>query len=455
MKYATLAAFAAAAAAFVIPDDVMAQDLLLPSANHDTSDSWATDGQDMLLSVEEFVKQTASVIEHEINDVLDAFSGELDDINEQDRPRHGHHGGHHRHGDPNKTIYELVKESNYTKTFAKLVDEYDDIKALLDDSKKNHTLFVPLDSAFEHLPEHKKPSKDFVLGLLKYHVVPGSYPVGRVLASHTIPTELTLADLDNNPQRLRVSVSLFGVRLNLYSKVRAGNIVASNGVIHAVDKILMPPPAAAKLIKIFPSKFSTLALALETTGVGAALKDIETTGSTLFAPSNAAFAKLGPRLNAFLFSDHGKKYLAALLKYHVVANETLYSDAYYGKGKSSEGFDEEEDTTAGLRPPPSQTWHFDLPSLLNEKPIAVDVRRWMRWTTITVNKWVRVSLQDAVAEDGVIHVIENVLIPPHKHKKPDEEGDDYENDGISEEELKERLGDLVEDEKKNESWGDL
>ena len=54
---------------------------------------------------------------------------------------------------------------------------------------------------------------------------------------------------------------------------------------------------------------------------------------TLFAPSNFAFQKLGPRINAFLFSKYGLKYLKALLKYHVVANQTLYSDAYY-KGES-------------------------------------------------------------------------------------------------------------------------
>ena len=52
-------------------------------------------------------------------------------------------------------------------------------------------------------------------------------------------------------------------------------------------------------------------------------------GGTVFAPSNFAFQKLGPRINAFLFSHYGQKYLKALLKYHIVANETLYSDAYY------------------------------------------------------------------------------------------------------------------------------
>ena len=52
-------------------------------------------------------------------------------------------------------------------------------------------------------------------------------------------------------------------------------------------------------------------------------------GGTVFAPSNFAFQKLGPKINGFLFSKYGQKYLKALLEYHVVANQTLYSDAYY------------------------------------------------------------------------------------------------------------------------------
>lgn len=54
-----------------------------------------------------------------------------------------------------------------------------------------------------------------------------------------------------------------------------------------------------------------------------------TAGQTFFAPTNFAFQKLGPKINAFLFSKYGQKYLKALLKYHVVGYQTLYSDAFY------------------------------------------------------------------------------------------------------------------------------
>ncbi len=86
------------------------------------------------------------------------------------------------------------------------------------------------------------------------------------------------------------------------------------------------------IIDLLPGEFSTLELGLGETGLIHALNDTSNhVGGTLFAPSNFAFRKLGTRINAFLFSRYGQKYLKALLKYHVVANQTLYSDAYYDK----------------------------------------------------------------------------------------------------------------------------
>lgn len=101
-------------------------------------------------------------------------------------------------------------------------------------------------------------------------------------------------------------------------------------MIHGVDSLLIPPPKAADIIQLLPGEFSTLELGLTKTGLFKAINDTSNhVGGTLFAPSNFAFQMLGPKINAFLFSSYGQKYLKALLKYHVVANQTLYSDAFY------------------------------------------------------------------------------------------------------------------------------
>jgi uncharacterized surface protein with fasciclin (FAS1) repeats len=101
-------------------------------------------------------------------------------------------------------------------------------------------------------------------------------------------------------------------------------------VIHGVDSLLIPPPKSADIIQFLPGEFSTLELGLTKTGLFKAVNDTSThLGGTIFAPSNFAFQKLGARVNAFLFSKYGQKYLKALLEYHIVPNQTLYSDAFY------------------------------------------------------------------------------------------------------------------------------
>jgi uncharacterized surface protein with fasciclin (FAS1) repeats len=59
-------------------------------------------------------------------------------------------------------------------------------------------------------------------------------------------------------------------------------------------------------------------------------------GGTFFAPTNQAFAKLPAKVNAFLFSAAGQKYLKALLKYHLVPGHIVFTDAYY-KSQSDDG----------------------------------------------------------------------------------------------------------------------
>lgn len=172
----------------------------------------------------------------------------------------------------------------------------------------------------------------------------------------------------------------------------------------------MPPPPASRLITLFPSRFSTFELAVTKTGLYDELKEFpgKTTGGTLFAPSNWAFKKLGPAANAFLFnSERGLGYLKALLKYHIVINETLYTDAYYGPGG-----DQDDEKKAAAH---SRNYHVDLPTLLEDKSLSIDVARWGGFVTMKINGFTRVSVPDVPAKDGVLQVVSSVLVPPHKH----------------------------------------
>ena len=134
------------------------------------------------------------------------------------------------HHKPNKTIYELISESKYTTKFAELLKDFPEAVKVLNGSESNITYFVPTNRAFEKIPEHhKKPSHEMLEKLLMYHGSPDFYPAGRVLASHTLPSALNLSVLDDNPQRLRVGLTLRGLTVNFLTRIIAINIVSEEG----------------------------------------------------------------------------------------------------------------------------------------------------------------------------------------------------------------------------------
>ncbi|KAI9698568.1 MAG: hypothetical protein M1820_007458 [Bogoriella megaspora] len=382
---------------------------------------------------------------------LDDFEGPLPSTQHNDRPQYSpdghHHGPHHGHKKPNQTVYQLIAESKYTTKLAKLINDDEDLVKLLNGTSANFTIFAPTDRAFEKIPDHApKPSPEQIKALLSYHVSPEFYPAGRVLKTHTIPTLLSSDNLGYKslPQRLAINAGLKGLTVNFYSRIVAIDIFGTNGVIHGVDSLIIPPPRVIKIIDLVPGEFSTLELGLGKTGLLDKLNTTDHPGGTLFAPSNFAFQKLGPRINAFLFSQHGLKYLEALLKYHVVGDgNTLYSDAYYKTSK-----DESDDTVD------SEYLHLDLPTLLEDgdkhRTVAVDIARYGPFISFKVNAFSRVVVQDGVAKDGVIQVVGNVLIPPKRVQGKDDSEWTYDRE-LTVEELRERLAPYVS-ENEAERW---
>lgn len=331
----------------------------------------------------------------------------------------GSPAGHGHHDESSHTIYELISKSKYTTKFARLVDDHPGVVELLNGTDSNYTLFVPLDKAFDDIPDdHKKPSKKVVEDALRYHIGLGEYPAKRILHTYTLPTAHDEELLGGEPQRLRTSVGLGGVKINFYSKVVAADIVAKNGVIHAVNHILVPPPYIGRIITLFPDRFSTLLLAYEKTDFVKFIHGVNLKGSTVFVPTNGAFNRLGPRANAFLFNtSKGRKYLKAILKYNIVPNATLYTDAFYDKR-------DDKDEKSEVEPLSHET--FDLPTLLGDAHISVDIARVFGFASIKVNGYSRVVVPNGVGKNGVIQVVNRVPIPPHKghrHHHSEEHGE--------------------------------
>jgi uncharacterized surface protein with fasciclin (FAS1) repeats len=245
MRSIAILPLAAAATAFVVPDIETFSQLPIHGQVPHSDDSsswqdWFPSAESISSSVHDVVDSLSSNVEEALHAVEDKLETELESlfdeeeedtaVDELDWPHRGHGGGrhgHHGHDKSDLTIYQLISQSKYTTKLAALVDEHEDIVQLLNSTSANYTLFAPIDSAFEHIPKDKKPSKEFVEAVLKYHVGLGLYPARRVCLTHTLPTALDEPLLGNKPQRLRTSVGWHsGVRVNFYSKVVAADIVS-------------------------------------------------------------------------------------------------------------------------------------------------------------------------------------------------------------------------------------
>lgn len=191
--------------------------------------------------------------------------------------------------------------------------------------------------------------------------------------------------------------------------------------------MLVPPPPVGPILTFFPSYFSTLLLAYEKTDFIKFIHGQHIAGCTFFAPSNDAFKSLGARANAFLFNTKkGAKYLDAILKYTIAPNATVYSDAFYDKRTDSASVERHQD-------------HYSLDTFLPGASIGVDIASVLGFRVINVNGFTGVKFHDAIGSNGVVHVVDNIIFPPHngKHAQVTD---------ISVDELKERLRPYVVEE---------
>jgi len=99
------------------------------------------------------------------------------------------------------------------------------------------TVFAPTDAAFKKLPKGtlasllKPENKDKLVKILTYHVVPGKVMAADVAGKHTAVTTVEGDQITVNGRH--------GVRVNDAQVVKA-DIVADNGVIHVINKVLLP-----------------------------------------------------------------------------------------------------------------------------------------------------------------------------------------------------------------------
>lgn len=259
-----------------------------------------------------------------------------------------------------KTIVELAVADGRFKTLAKALTDTDLVATL--SSAGPFTVFAPTDDAFAALPAGTLAAltKEQLATILKYHVIGKELPSTALTAG---PVK-TVADFS-----AFVAISGSTVKVN-NATVTTANIDASNGVIHVIDKVLLPP----NLVEAAGYAGFTKLLAAATKAGLASTLSAPTANLTVFAPTDAAFTTLGQATVDGLSTTQ----LADVLKYHVVAGKVLSTAL-----------------TAGA-----------VPSLLTGKNLTVSLTGGVK-----VND-ANVVIADVLTTNGVIHVIDKVLLPP-------------------------------------------
>jgi transforming growth factor-beta-induced protein len=272
-----------------------------------------------------------------------------------------------------KNIVETALAAGQFKTLASLVT-----KAGLADTLATggpFTVFAPTDEAFAKVPQATldalAQNPDQLKAVLLYHVAPGRVTAADVVKLSSVKT------LEGSSLSIKVSNGSVYVD---QAKVTTPDVMASNGVIHVIDSVLIPMATPAEPAKnivktaIAAGQFKTLASLLTKAGLAGTLQGKGP--FTVFAPTDAAFAKVPKATLAALAKDKAK--LKAVLLYHVAKGKVMSSKVV--KVKSVK-------TLQGGR----------LPVKVAGGKVYVG--------------GARVIKADVTASNGVIHVINKVLIP--------------------------------------------
>jgi transforming growth factor-beta-induced protein len=271
---------------------------------------------------------------------------------------------------PSNTIVDIAVGNPDFSTLVAALGAADLVDALSGEGP--FTVFAPTNEAFAALPEGTldelllPENKQKLTDILLYHVVSGS-----VLAADVV----TLSEAETLlGQNVAITVDMDKVMVN-EANVVATDIIADNGVIHVIDSVILPKSDIVDTA-IADGRFTTLAAAL---GAADLVETLKGEGPfTVFAPTDDAFAALPEGTVETLLLPENKQKLTDILLYHVVAGKVMAADVVTLT---------EAETVLG-----------------QAVAVKVDMGK------VYIND-AEVIITDIVTSNGVIHVIDAVLLP--------------------------------------------
>ncbi|MDR9419216.1 fasciclin domain-containing protein [Gracilimonas sp.] len=239
----------------------------------------------------------------------------------------------------------------------------------LSNTDASFTVFAPTDAAFEALPDGLLASltTEQLAQILQYHVLPAEVGSGD-LAEAQAPASLT-------EENVYVTVSDGEVSVNGSATVTAADVFTNNGVVHAIDQVILPNNFQ-NVVQIASKNYnlSTLVNLVADAGL---VSTLEGDGPfTVFAPSNEAFDAVSSTLEGL-----SSEQVSEVLTYHVAAAEALSGDLQDGMTVSTV---QGEDITVNIDGDGN----------------------------VTLNESVNITTVDLQGTNGVVHIIDGVLLPP-------------------------------------------
>jgi len=270
------------------------------------------------------------------------------------------------------TIVELAQATNDLSTLVDALTAADLVDTLSGEGP--FTVFAPTNAAFAAIEETvtellKAENKADLVNVLTYHVVSGKSMAADLSDGTDLATVMAGGKL---------SVAMAGdtVTIGGVANVTQADVEASNGVVHIINVVLVPPNIVQ--LAQATNDLSTLVEAL----IAADLVDtLSGPGPfTVFAPTNAAFAAIEETVTELLKAEN-KADLVNVLTYHVVSGKSMAADLSDGT---------------------------DLATVMAGGKLSVAIAG----DTVTIGGVAKVATPDVKAFNGVVHIIDAVLVPP-------------------------------------------
>ncbi len=274
-------------------------------------------------------------------------------------------------GEMDQTIVDIALSDENFSTLVTALQAAGLVEALQGDGP--FTVFAPTNEAFAALPEGALDAlvadPEALTDVLLYHVAEGEAMAADVLELDGQKVETLLG------QYLDITIDGDAVLVN-NAQVIVPDVKASNGVIHVVDTVLLPENRTIVDIAVEDGRFTTLVAALEAAGLVEAL---QAEGPfTVFAPTDEAFAALPDGTVEGLLAD--TEALTAVLLYHVADGKVMAAQVIELDGQEVE-------------------------TLSGENVVVM-----IEDEVVKINE-AQVIIPDIEASNGVIHVIDAVLVP--------------------------------------------